>query len=156
MNNTKNNALIAAMQSLCLAFPFKSESWIAEHANKQVDEILKYIDSDEKYYIRIGENPCDGYSSIYKMGIKVGKEVGVSVYKAIKIDDKWHIVIPTPLKTNQGNTLEYLIKQVCRSTDSRKIYLVTGEEVGVGSDNEPLLKNIEIVEDLTSSFVRED
>lgn len=153
MNNAKNKALISAMQGLCIAYPTKSEEWIAEHANKQVKELLKFMDPEEKCYIRIGEIPADEISNIYKMGVRVGRELGVSVYNAIKIDDKWAIVLPLPIKENQGNTIECLIKQVIRDKNSRKIYLVTGNEVGIGSDNEPLLKNIKILKDITTEFI---
>jgi hypothetical protein len=33
-----------------------------------------------------------------------------------------------------------------------QVYLVSGDEVGIGSDNEPLLKNIKVLDNITEQF----
>ena len=88
----------------------------------------------KKTYIRIGEIPIGEKSKIHRGDAVIGEEDGVSVYNAVNIKDKWHIVMPIPFKEGQG------------------VYLVTGCEVGTGSDNEPLIKNVIILKDLTSQF----
>ncbi len=111
-----------------------------------------------KKYIRIGEIPPTEESRIYNGDVIVGIEKGVSVYEAIEYDGKWRIIMPLPFKEGQGNTYETLIQEVtqCRYkiSNPRKVYLVSGDEVGIGSDNEPLLKNIKILEDITEQFMK--
>lgn len=110
-----------------------------------------------KYYIRIGEIPQNETSSIYRGDNIIGKENGVSVYNCVEINNKYHIVMPIPLKEGQGSTYEIFIQTItqCRFKidNPSKVYLVTGDEVGVGNDNEPTLKNIKIIKDITSDFI---
>lgn len=111
------------------------------------------------YYIRIGEIPEDEISKIHRGDAIIGSEKGVSVYNAVKIKDKWRIVMPTPFKEGQGNTYECLIQNVteCRYKIERpqKVYLVTGCEVGTGSDNEPLIKNIRVIQEITQEYLKQ-
>lgn len=112
----------------------------------------------DKKYIRIGDIPNDECSRIHRGDVIFGYEKGVSVYNAIEIDGRWRILMPLPFKEGQGNTYETLIQEVtqCRYKieKPRKVYLVIGDEVGIGSDNEPLLKNIKILEDITEQFIK--
>ena len=109
-----------------------------------------------KKYIRIGDIPLNEESRIHRGDVILGYEKGVSVYNAILLDDKWRIIMPLPFKEGQGVTYENLIQEVteCRYeiSETRRIYLVEGDEVGIGSDNEPLLKNVRILEDITEQF----
>ena len=111
-----------------------------------------------KYYIRIGEVPENEISKIYRGDAVIGEEKGVSVYNAVKIKDKWHIVMPTPFTIGQGNTYENLIQEVteCRFEIDRprKVYLVTGDEIGIGSDNEPLIKNVRMIQEITKQYLK--
>lgn len=93
-----------------------------------------------KYYIRFGEIPEHEQSIKYN---SESKEIGVSVYDAIEMTDGWHVIIPLPFSLSQGATYNHLIN------NDRCIYLVTGNEVGIGMDNEPLLKNVKILKDIT-------
>lgn len=110
------------------------------------------------YYIRIGEIPEDEISKIHNGDAMIGLEKGVSVYNAVKLKDKWHIVMPTPFKEGQGRTYECLIQEVteCRYkiNQPRKVYLVIGNEVGTGSDNEPLIKDVRIVQEITQEYLK--
>ena len=58
----------------------------------------------------------------------------------------WRIVLPFPLMKELGFDLYNLIG----GTESGRLpmYLVQGDEVGKGSTNEPLLKNIRIINKL--------
>ena len=107
-------------------------------------------------YIRIGEIPKDEKSRIYRGETIIDEEKGVSVYNCFEINGKYHIVMPLPFKRGQGDTYECLIQEVtqCRYKidDTRKVYLVTGDEVGKGHDNEPLIINVEIIQDITYQF----
>lgn len=110
-----------------------------------------------RYYIRVGEVPENETSKKYRGDTVIGEEEGVSVYNAVKIKDKWHIVMPTPFKEGQGYTYECLIQNVteCRYKidQPQKVYLVTGCEVGIGSDNEPLIKNIRVIQEITKQYL---
>lgn len=95
-----------------------------------------------KYYIRIGEPPITGKSR----KLSGGYEEGISVYDAVRMTDGWHIIMPLPSTKGQGMTYEYLIQS------NRKIYLVVGDEIGVGSDGEPIIKNMKKIKDVTKYF----
>ena len=92
-------------------------------------------------YIRFGDIPEDECSIIHWRGEEVGKEDGVSVYEA-KIDDYGNISVCLPLPINE-NTLDTFRNLV--EYESRPCYLVSGDYVGKGADNEPLIKNVHIV-----------
>ena len=100
-------------------------------------------------YIRFGEIPIDENSGIYRAGILVGKENGLSVYFCKKIKGLWHVCMPNAFKFGQGDTYESLIDDVLHRykdvKNQRKAYLVKGKLVGYGSDNEPLIKNARIL-----------
>lgn len=117
---------------------------------------MQQINKLMKKYIRVGEIPNDEKSRIYRGDSIIGCEEGVSVYNAIEIDGKWNIIMPLPFKEGQGNTYETLIQEVteCRFkvSNPRSVYLVIGDEIGIGSDNEPLLRNITILDDITEQF----
>ena len=102
-----------------------------------------------KHYIRIGDIPPNEVSGIYRSGEKIGEEKGVSVFDAIEIDGKWRIVLPTPLSEKLVNDLcSFEMSLHCKAYSTPKILLVTGDEVGIGSDNEPLLKNVKVIQEL--------
>lgn len=93
-----------------------------------------------KQYIRFGEIPKDEKSAIHNSnGEKViGYEIGVSVYNCYKIDDEYRIVIPRTLSHTTLDTLHGFIY------DKKQAYIVSGKEVGTGSDNEPLITDCKI------------
>ena len=108
------------------------------------------------YYIRIGEIPSDEKSRIHRGDAIIGEEEGVSVYNCVELNGFYHIVMPLPMKEGQGNTYECLIQNVteCRYKilNPCKVYLVTGDEVGKGSDNEPVIRNVRIIKDITDYY----
>ena len=101
------------------------------------------------YYLRFGEIPKDECSSIHYRGYYCGKEKGVSVYNCSIINHKPHIILPMPFLEGAINTLTDLLFY---SGKDKKVYLVTGDVVGYGHDNEPLIKNVKIVKDITEEF----
>ncbi len=110
----------------------------------------------KKFYIRIGEIPSDEKSAVHRGDAVVGYEGGVSVYDCVETDGLYRIVMPLPLKEGQGMTYEGMIQEItqCRYKieKPRNVYLVSGTEVGKGHDNEPLIKDVKILEDLTAQF----
>ena len=111
----------------------------------------------ENLFIRIGEIPSDEKSKIHRGDAVIGEEIGVSVYNMVEINGNYHVVMPFPMKEGQGQTYECLIQEVtqCRYEINfpRKVYLVTGYVVGIGHDNEPLIKNVQIIKDITRQFL---
>lgn len=112
-------------------------------------------------YLRFGQIPKDEKSrkgnGLLGDGFKsIGFENGVSVWNAVRLNDGYHLV--APLKANSstvGDFNKYAFPENCLGLDKeQKIFVVTGEEVGRGSDNEPLLKNIKILEELPYDYFR--
>lgn len=82
----------------------------------------------EVRYVRFGELPKSGRSFNSRDN---AQENGVSVHRLVKLDGKWHLD-----EAGAGfNTL----------TDSRPVYEVSGREIGVGADGEPLLADAKAV-----------
>jgi hypothetical protein len=130
-----------------------------EAAYDAIEYIINYFykqDENTKYYIRIGEIPENEYSMKYNGEAQIETELGVSVYDCIEKNGKYHIIMPLPFKEGQGQTYETLIQDVteCRYEieKPRTVYLVTGKQVGIGSDNEPVIKNVKIIKDITEQF----
>jgi hypothetical protein len=104
---------------------------------------------NERLYIRFGGLPENGKSFAWtSVGDIEREEPGVSVYDAWEDDDgMWHVVMPMPLTERMMNTLWSLVNY-----QSRRVFLVRGEPAGKGSDNEPCIRNAEIVRDVTEQF----
>jgi hypothetical protein len=113
-----------------------------------------------KEYIRFGEIPEDERSKrgngIVGDGYEVaGKEEGVSVWNTVIIDNKYHLVAPHPTQYTYGDFCSGAFPDNCYGCDkSIKIYVVKGDEVGKGADNEPLLKNVKIVKELPYDYFK--
>ena len=90
-------------------------------------------------YLRFGDIPPNEESGIYKgdMG-RIGSEIGISCYRGVVIEDKVYIIMPHIPST----TYYWLIDEYNRG--KTPLYIISGDEVGVGTDGEPLLKNVSI------------
>lgn len=99
-----------------------------------------------KRYIRFGDIPENEASGVWCDTIKVREEKGVSVYDAVMIEGQWRVILPFPLKKEVGFDLYNFIG----GTENGNIpmYLVEGDEVDNGTTNEPLLKNVRIIQKL--------
>lgn len=97
----------------------------------------KDVAPSQKRYIRFGEIPPDGKSKIrnHTDNTIIGEELGVSVFEFI---EGRGIVVP-----NTPQARDDFLKL----TNSwwKPQYIVIGEEIGVGSDGEPLLRDVKIV-----------
>lgn len=102
-----------------------------------------------RFYIRFGEIPTDEKSKIFYNGeYIVGEEEGVSVYDCEYIDNRPRIVLPIITTSNSLNCIDGFIGDYISGDKRVPIYLVTGDLVGYGSDNEPLIKNVNIISKL--------
>lgn len=99
-----------------------------------------------KYYLRFGDIPFNGLSNIWLNNQIIGQELGVSVYDTVLMTDGWHIILPKPITHRGIHTLNILIN------DKRPVYILSGEEIGMGADGEPLLKNPKILLEITQNF----
>lgn len=99
-------------------------------------------------YIRFGEIPENELSSIFSRGECIGKEKGVSVFYATEINGNYHIVLQNPITEQTFNTLHSLFYSSIGCFEYKKTYLVDGDLVGFGSDNEPLLKNVRVISEI--------
>ena len=99
-------------------------------------------------YIRFGELPLHEKSGIYNWAEQkiVGFEDGVSVYNCCYINNQWKILLPNVLKHTTLDTLYGFIY------DKKPAYIVSGNEVGKGSDNEPLIRNCKVICELPANY----
>lgn len=121
--------------------------------NKNLKKRISVIDKEhneptnkdwkERYYIRFGDIPENEESKIYCGEQEIGVEKGVSVYPAYKENEDWVIGLTLPITKTSLHTQQHLLEY-----DNRPCYLVTGDYVGKGSDNEPLIKNVKIVSEI--------
>lgn len=108
-----------------------------------------YRVENHPYYIRFGEIPENERSGIYKGEVKVGEEIGVSVFEAIKVNGEYRILLPSKLKEEIGFDLYNFIGSTKnKDTNKYKCYLVKGKVVGYGTVNETLLRNIKIIKEI--------
>ena len=105
-----------------------------------------------RLYIRFGKIPINEQSKkgngCSGDGHKwIGYENGVSVWNAVKLDDGYHLVAPNkPNSCTYGDfSMHAFPDETLGCDERRKIYIVTGDEIGKGSDNEPLIKNVKIL-----------
>ena len=127
-------------------------------------KILSRLNSatfDCPLYIRFGLIPEDERSAIGNGCIGdgyecIGYEEGVSVWNAVLLKDGFHLV--APLNGNSctmGDFTSNAFPDDCYgSTENLKIFVVTGDEVGLGSDGEPLLRNVKILKQLPHDYFK--
>lgn len=108
----------------------------------------------EKKYLRFKDIPDNEISNIYcgDSG-KIGEEIGVSCFE---LTEDSFIKIPISIVENElvtNNKIEALLNDLSWMmgdflSDRITAYVITGNEIGIGSDGEPLLKNIKEVSKL--------
>ena len=107
-----------------------------------------------KKYIRFGRVPANERSSIHRRGELVGYEKGVSVwncYYDVKLKQYVGVMPDNKTEDTEDDFNHYF--QMCNR--DKIPYLVTGDEVGTGSDNEPLLVNVLVLRQLKNSEVHD-
>lgn len=94
-----------------------------------------------KRYLRFGEIPEEGRSHNFARGTP---EAGVSVYDVVERGGKWDIQVPEVGEWATDDLLDRM-----RDAFDAPMYLVTGDEAGVGGDGEPVITNVQVIEPLT-------
>lgn len=107
-------------------------------------------------FIRFGFIPKTKHSNIYCGDIVIGQEIGVSCYECMKVDDKYRIIYP-PLNNRWDKSAKVLNILIKRFLDGdTKCFLVNGTVVGRGTDNEPLLRDVKIIQELSKTDFEHD
>lgn len=102
-------------------------------------------------YIRFGEIPSNGRSKIHLGSKIIGEEAGLSVYEAVKADGEYYPILPKDV--NENGLVDYFEFLIRRHTDHQKVYLVTGDRIRInGKDGEPLLENVIVLKEITSTY----
>lgn len=97
-------------------------------------------------YIRFGEIPIDEKSKVFYNGEYIIKEEdGVSVFDCEFIDGRLRIILPIITTSSALYCIEGFVSGYLNGSLNKPIYIVTGDLVGYGSDNEPLIRNVEII-----------
>lgn len=104
-----------------------------------------------KKYIRFKTLPILGRSQIYSHGNKIGEEIGISVFDAVNINNTKHIVMPMPITQNMLDDIYGLLKY-----SNEGIYLIEGEQIGTGTDNEPIIKDVVVLSEMTNMFYKQN
>lgn len=114
---------------------------------------------DKKLYLRFKDIPQNGKSSIYRSSIKVGEEKGVSVFELEEINSVFRLVFPVYIKDNEILNLDYTPEGYVNDftmfwnmfvNGEIPAYIVSGNEICKGSDGEPILENVKIINKLKS------
>ena len=93
----------------------------------------------DSLYLRFKDLPDGERSGIYNCeGEKIGEELGVSCYRGVLINNEVYIIMPH----KATNTYYFLIDQY--NNHEIPLYVITGNEIGLGSDGEPVLINVKI------------
>jgi hypothetical protein len=94
-------------------------------------------------YIRFNEVPENEISQVHDGDAGVVRdEVGVCVFDCINRNETYRIVLPSCSTGCLHDLLNFI------DYTRPNIYLVTGDEVGTGTYNEPCLKNVKILHKL--------
>lgn len=110
---------------------------------------LPIIDSNCPVYIRFGDIPEQEQSTIHYRNYYCGHEKGVSVFDCVIKNGQPHLVMPYPWSDAMVDDLTGFYPYN-RTTN---VYLVTGTEIGRGTDNEPLITNVKIIQDITDEWL---
>ena len=100
-----------------------------------------------KKYIRFGRIPTDGISKAHRGDEVLWSEKGVSVYNSVIVNGVYFPVLPpNPSESAYADYFYFLFS-------NKRVFVVTGNELAEkGSSGEPLLKNVEILEEITEDY----
>lgn len=98
-------------------------------------------------YIHFGEIPEDGKSRIHNGDLIEGKELGLSVYRAVESNGLYFPILPE--EANESGIFTYFNYLLGLASKKYPIYLLTGTESKFeGHDRESLLIDFKIIKQL--------
>lgn len=102
-------------------------------------------------YLRVGDWHPSETSRIYSNGgdVLLGTENGVSVYPVIYKNNKFTFLVDNE---SLSADLHMLFMSIDGDWNNKPAYILDGDVIGYGMDNEPLLKNITIIKDVTKDL----
>lgn len=112
---------------------------------------------NEKLYLRFKRLPRSKISGIYRNGVKVGSELGVSVFEVAEVSGVLRVVLPVYIEnkilknddfTPEGYMSDFTMLWGEFMDGKITAYLVTGDEICKGHDGEPVLKNVKLIKKL--------
>ena len=124
--------------------------YIQKHWHESEYYLREKQNEKKQFYIRFGDIPEGEKSSVWRGDEFLGKENGVSVYPAFKHNGNIVLGLSLPITKTTLYTLQHLLEY-----DNRPCYLVIGDYIGNGADGEPLIRNVEIVEEIKDFRVKE-
>lgn len=110
------------------------------------------------YYLRFKHIPRSKKSKIYRSGVIMGEELGVSVFELQEINNILRVVFPVYIEngiiknvdsTPEGYSNDFSMLWSEFVDGLIPAYLVTGTEICKGSDGEPVIKDIKIIKKLS-------
>ena len=110
------------------------------------------------YYLRFKHIPRSKKSSIYRSSVKVGEELGVSVFELAEINGVLRVIFPVYIEnsimknfdsTPEGYSNDFSMLWNEFIDNLIPAYLVSGTEICKGSDGEPVIKDIKIIKKLS-------
>lgn len=105
-----------------------------------------------KYYIRFGGIPKNGKSAIHDItsGKILGYENGISCWECT---EDLQIIVPNTINcSGWDDLLGFITKEIRRRNGEYKVYLLTGNEIDIGTDGEPIITNIKLIKEVTDEF----
>ena len=109
-------------------------------------------------YLRFKHIPRSKKSSIYRSSVKVGEELGVSVFELAEINGVLRVVFPVYIEnsimknfdsTPEGYSNDFSMLWNEFMDNLIPAYLVSGTEICKGSDGEPVIKDVKIIRKLS-------
>ncbi len=100
-----------------------------------------------KKYIRFGRIPKNEISKAHRGDGILWEEKGVSVYNSVIVNNVYFPILPPqPSESCYADYFYFLFS-------NKRVFVVTGDELTeTGSCNEPLLKNVKILEEITDDY----
>lgn len=95
-------------------------------------------------YLRFKDIPPNECSGIYDNTgkVKIGEELGVSCYRGVVIGNEVYIIMPH----KQSTTYFWMMEEYNKG--KIPLYIIEGDEVGKGADDEPVLRNVKICKEI--------
>lgn len=111
--------------------------------------VINESTNNRKLYVRFGDIPSDEHSNVYRNSEIVDEERGVSVWDAMEANGKIYPKLP------DNPSEEAIHDYFMLLFSNRPVYVLTGTELSTrGTDDEPLLRDVSIVEEINYDYFK--